>query len=182
VQEGSGIPPLPVRAVGLPSRSHSPGKPIMNLRFGAPLMPDPTRSEEPMNVREPNLFVLHNYGLQVTLATTSLTGQPQLTYNDAAQARQFTGEEITFADTVFGRLASVVLTSVPDLGTTTFSLVVPTVNLPTSGAQPISTIGITAVHRTTIAGPPPGQSTTLHVAPLRGTADQVAFVAAPPAT
>jgi hypothetical protein len=128
-----------------------------------------------MDVREPNLYVVHGYGLQVTLATTSLTGRPQLTYHDAAQARQFTGEEIRFEDTVFGRLASVVLTSTPDLGTTTFSLVLPAVNLPASGAQPISTIGITAVHRTTIAGPPPGQSTTLQVVRLRGTADQVMF-------
>jgi hypothetical protein len=128
-----------------------------------------------MDVREPNLYVLHDYVLQVTLATTSLTGQPQLTYHDAAQARQFTGEEITFEDAVFGRIASVVLTNIPDLGTTTFSLVLPAVNLPGSGAQPISTIGITAVQRTTIAGPPPGQSTTLQVTQLSGTADQVIF-------
>jgi hypothetical protein len=53
--------------------------------------------------------------------------------------------------------------------------VLPAVNLHAGGAQPISTIGITAVHRTTIAGPPPGQSTTLQVIRLRGTADQVAF-------
>lgn len=128
-----------------------------------------------MDAREPNLYVLHDYVLQVTLATTSFTGQPQLTYNDATQALQFTGEDITFEDTVFGRIASVVLTSVPDLGTTTFSLVLPAVNLPSGGAQPISTVGITAVHRTTIAGPPPGQSTTLQVTQLTGTADQVIF-------
>jgi hypothetical protein len=128
-----------------------------------------------MDTREPNLYVLHNYSLQVTLSTTSLVGQPQLTYHDARQARQFTGEEITFEDTVFGRIASVVLTSIPDLGTTTFSLVLPAVNLPTGGAQPISTIGITAVHRTTIIGPPTGQTTTLEVTPLTGTADEVNF-------
>jgi hypothetical protein len=128
-----------------------------------------------MDAREPNLYVLHDYVLQVTLATTSFTGQPQLTYNDATQALQFTGEDITFEDTVFGRIASVVLASVPDLGTTTFSLVLPAVNLPSGGAQPVSTVGITAVHRTTIAGPPPGQSTTFQVTQLTGTADQVIF-------
>ena len=113
-----------------------------------------------MDTREPNLYVLHNYGLQVTLSTSSFAGPPQFTYHDAREARQFTGEEITFEDTVFGRIASVTLTSIPDLGTTTFSLVLPAVNLPAGGARPISTIGITAVHRTTIAGPPPGQSTS----------------------
>lgn len=130
-----------------------------------------------MDTREPNLYVLQGYGLQVSLAMSSIQGQPQLTYHDAAQVRQFTGEEITFENTVFGVLASVVLTSVPDLGTTTFSLVVPGVRLSSAGgSQPIRTIGITAVQRTTIAGPPPGQSTTLQVTPLRGTAEQVEFL------
>jgi len=128
-----------------------------------------------MDTREPNLYVLHNYGLQVTLSTSSFAGPPQFTYHDAREARQFTGEEITFEDTVFGRIASVTLTSIPDLGTTTFSLVLPAVNLPAGGARPISTIGITAVHRTTIAGPPPGQSTTVQVTHLTGTADDVDF-------
>jgi hypothetical protein len=128
-----------------------------------------------MAAEEPNLYVLHGYGLQVTLSTTSLNGQPQLTYNDATQAQQFAGDEITFENTTFGRLASVVLTSTPDLGSTTFSLVLPAVNLSGRGSQPISTVGITAVHRTTIAGPLPGQSTTFELARLRGTADHVEF-------
>jgi hypothetical protein len=128
-----------------------------------------------MDVRDPNLFVLQGYGLQVTLALSSFAGPPQLTYLDTAQARQFSGDEITFEETVFGRLASVVLTSVPDLGTTTFSLVLPAVALSAGGSQPITTIGITAVQRTTIAGPPLGQATTLQVTQLTGTADKVDF-------
>lgn len=127
-----------------------------------------------MDVREPNLYLLQGYGLQVGLALSSVSGEPQLTYHDAAQVRQFTGEEITFQDTVLGRLASVVLTSVPDLGTTTFVLVVPPVRLSgAGGGTPIRTIGITAVQRTTIAGPPPGQSTTVQVTELTGTAEAV---------
>jgi hypothetical protein len=129
-----------------------------------------------MDVREPNLYLLQGYGLQVSLALSSFSGKPQLTYHDAAQVRQFTGEEITFEDTVLGRFASVVLTSVPDLGTTIFSLVLPAVRLSgAGGSQPITTIGITAVQRTTIAGPPPGQSTTLQVIELTGTAEAVEF-------
>src|SRR5829696_2137664 len=128
-----------------------------------------------MDLSEPNLYVLHGYALQVTLATTSFTGQPQLTYHDATQARQFTGEEITFENAAFGRIATVTLANIPDLGSTTFSLVLPEVNLRAGRAQPISTIGITAVHRTTIAGPPPGQATTLQVTHLTGTADDVDF-------
>ncbi len=128
-----------------------------------------------MAAEKPNLYVLHGYGLQVTLSTTSLNGQPLLTYNDATQAKQFAGDEITFENTTFGELASVVLTSTPDLGSTTFSLVSPAAILSGRGSQPISTVGITAVHRTTIAGPLPGQSTTYEVVRLRGTADHVEF-------
>ena len=89
-----------------------------------------------MDVREPNLYLLQGYGLQVSLALSSFSGKPQLTYHDAAQVRQFTGEEITFEDTVLGRFASVVLTSVPDLGTTIFSLVLPAVRLSGGWRQP----------------------------------------------
>ena len=128
-----------------------------------------------MVVQEPNLYVLHGQDLQVTLSTTSLTGQPRMTYHDAAQARQFSGDEITIEVTALGQLATVVLTSIPDLGSTTFSLLLPAVNVSGRGAQPISTLGITAVHRTTIAGPPPGQSTTYRAIRLRGTADNVDF-------
>lgn len=129
-----------------------------------------------MDVREPNLYLLQAYGLQVSLALSSITGKPQLTYHDTAQVRQFTGDEITIDDTVIGRLVSVVLASVPDLGTTTFALVLPPVRLSAGGgSQPITTIGITAVQRTTIAGPPPGQSTTLQVTELTGTAEEVQF-------
>jgi hypothetical protein len=45
-------------------------------------------------------------------------GQPQLTCHDANQASQFSGAEITFADTTIGLLVSVALTSTPDLGNT----------------------------------------------------------------
>ena len=128
-----------------------------------------------MATEEPNLYVLHGHGLQITLSTTSLTGQPRLTYQDTGKAKQFAGDEITFEDTTMGRLASVVLVSTPDLGSTEFSLVLPAVNLSAGGSQPINTIAITTVRRTTIAGPPRGQSTTFQVARLQGTADQVEF-------
>jgi hypothetical protein len=125
--------------------------------------------------QEPNLYVVHGQDVQVTFSTTSFNGKPQLTYHDATQARQFTGDEITIEDTAIGQLVTVVLSLTVDLGSTTFSLVVPAVRLSGTGPQPISTLGITAVHRTTIAGPPTGQATTYRVVRLRGTAERVDF-------
>ena len=129
-----------------------------------------------MAIEEPNLFTLHGRrGLQVTLATSSFTGRPQLTYQDGTEALQFEGDDITFEDTVLGRLASVVLASTVDLGSTTFTLVVPHVNLIGAGSHAVETVGLIAVHRTTIGGLGHGQLTSVTTVRLRGNADQVQF-------
>lgn len=129
-----------------------------------------------MAVEEPNLFTLHGRrGLQVTLATSSFTGKPQLTYHDGTESLRFEGEDITFEDTVLGRLASVVLASTVDLGSTTFTLVMPQVNLVGAGSHAVETVGLVAVHRTTIGGLGHGQLTSVRTVRLRGNADQVQF-------
>ena len=129
-----------------------------------------------MVIEEPNLFTLHGRrDLQVTLATSSFTGKPQLSYHDGTEALQFEGDDITFEDTVVGRLASVVLASTVDLGSTTFTLVVPRVNLAGAGSHAVETVGLIAIHRTTIAGLGHGQLTSVRAVKLRGNADQVQF-------
>jgi hypothetical protein len=129
-----------------------------------------------MAIEEPNLFTLHGRrGLQVTLATSSFGGKPQLSYHDRTEALQFEGDEITFEDTVPGRIASVVLASTVDLGSTTFTLVIPQVNLLGSGSHAVHTVGLIAVHRTTIGGLGHGQLTSVETVRLRGNADQVQF-------
>ena len=127
-----------------------------------------------MAIEEPNLFTLHGRrGLQVTLALSGIGGKPQLTYHDWTEALQFEGDDITFEDTVLGRLASVVLASTVDLGSTTFTLVVPSVNLIGGGSHAVETVGLIAVHRTTIGGLGHGQLSSVRTVRLRGNADQV---------
>ena len=129
-----------------------------------------------MAIEEPNLFTLHSRrGLQVTLATSSFAGRPQLSFFDGTEALQFEGDDITFEDTVLGRLASVVLSSTADLGSTTFTLVVPRVNLAGAGSHAVATVGLIGIHRTTIAGLGHGQLTSVRTIRLRGNADQVQF-------
>lgn len=130
-----------------------------------------------MAIQEPNLFTLHGRrGLQVTLSTSSLGGKPQLSYHDHTEALQFEGDEVTFEDTVPGRLASVVLASTVDLGSTTFTLLIPQVNLVGgAGSHVVRTVGLIAVHRTAIGGLGHGQLTSVETVRLRGNADQVQF-------
>jgi hypothetical protein len=71
---------------------------------------------------------------------------------------------------------SVTILQTPDLGTTTFSLLVPFVNLVGQSTAFVHTYGITTMHRTSLAPPlNHGQRETYVVTALQGTAAQVHF-------
>jgi hypothetical protein len=125
-------------------------------------------------IEAPNLFTLTGHHLSITLATSGIDGQPHFTYHDTQRALNFTGDEITLEDTALGRQATVTIVRTVDAGNTTFTVLIPFVNL-ISGSHTISTLGITTMHRTTISGIGRGQLTTYHSAVLHGTADQVQF-------
>jgi hypothetical protein len=124
---------------------------------------------------QPTLYELSGNGIHVTYATSSLQGQPQFNYHDAFQARNFTGNQIQTADTVLGRLVTVFLVQTVDSGSTTFTLLVPTVNLPPSKVANITTEGITTLHKFAIVKPPQGQTELYTVHKLHGTARFVEF-------
>jgi hypothetical protein len=92
---------------------------------------------------QPTLYELSGNGIHVTYATSSLpgatSGQPQFNYYDAFQAKNFTGNQIQTADNVLGRLVTVFLIQTIDSGSTTFTLLVPTANLPLSKVANITT-------------------------------------------
>jgi hypothetical protein len=120
--------------------------------------------------RQPTLYELSGDGIQVTYATSSFAGPPIFNYHDATIARKFTGDEIKKVETPIGTLVTVLIHLTVDSGSTTFSLLVPQVNLPPTNIAQITTEGITTLHRMQIVGPPNGQTElyTTHV--LRGTA------------
>ena len=96
----------------------------------------------------PNLYQLHGGPLHVTYSTTSFTGKPQLSYKDGSQSLNFTGDQIRKTSTEIGTLVTVTIRMTVDSGSTTFTLLVPTVNLTGSVmTAPVQTIGITTVHR-----------------------------------
>jgi hypothetical protein len=123
------------------------------------------------------LFSLSGGGLTVSLALNGFDGKPHFSYQDSHQSLNFTGDEITIEQTALGTLATVTLVRTVDLGDTTFTLLVPGVNLLGATSHVIHTAGITTMHRTTIAGLGHGQLTTYHVTRLNGSAALVQFLA-----
>lgn len=125
-------------------------------------------------IEAPNLFTLAGRHVSVSVALSGIDGKPHVTFHDAQHVLSFSGDEITMEDSALGRLITVVVARTVDLGSSTFTVVLPAVNL-ISGHHHVDTIGVTALHRTSIAGVGRGQLTTYTTARLRGTAEQVQF-------
>ncbi|MGH3773227.1 MAG: hypothetical protein ACRDRW_17835 [Pseudonocardiaceae bacterium] len=127
-------------------------------------------------VKTPDLFQLQGGQLHVTYSTTSFGGKPQFFYQDALRTLTFQGDQIRTVNTEIGTLVTVTILTTVDTGSTTFTLLVPTVNLGLATSIAISTEGITTIHR---SSPIPvfnlGQTELYTVTPLIGTASFVAF-------
>ena len=124
---------------------------------------------------QPTLYELSGNGIHVTYATSSLQGQPQFNYHDVFQAENFTANEIQTADTVLGRLVTVFLIQTIDSGSTTFTLLIPSANLPPSKVANVTTEGIATLHKFAIVKPPRGQTELYTVDKLDGMARFVEF-------
>ena len=101
---------------------------------------------------KPTMYELHGDGIHVTYATTSFSGKPLLTYHDAFQLKNFSGDQINALQTEIGTLVTVVLHLTVDSGSTTFSLLIPNVILPPSNVASISAEGITTMQKFSILG------------------------------
>ena len=123
----------------------------------------------------PNLFQLSGEGIAATYSTTSIDGQPRFSYKKGRQTLNFAGSDIETANIGIGTLVSVVVARIPDKSSTTFSILLPPVQLTDTRKQAFRTIGITTVTATTIAGPAAGVQQTYKTVALRGSAKQVAF-------
>ncbi|MEW6641124.1 MAG: hypothetical protein AB1586_11515 [Pseudomonadota bacterium] len=125
--------------------------------------------------KHPNLYELAGGGLQITYSSTSFDGKPRFNYHSASLNRLFVGDQIRSTETELGILVSVVIQETADAGSTTFTVLIPRVNLRLSDSAPIATDGITALHRGSIVGQPNGQLDFYTVHPLLGTAAFVLF-------
>lgn len=124
----------------------------------------------------PNQYQLDGTGVRIGYSTSSITGKPQLSFKQGRKALNFTGSEIGVQDTTIGSLVTVTIASTPDLSSTTFSFLLPAIELPKESAkQSFRTFGVTTIRKTSIAGTVKGVQQTYKVIPLRGSAQRVAF-------
>jgi hypothetical protein len=122
----------------------------------------------------PNQYDLLGPGVTIGYSTSNIAGQPTLSLKKGKQTFSFTGNEITVLDAGIGSLITVTIARTVDTGFTTFSFLLPAINLASATAkQTFQTIGLTTVHRLTIGGPVTGPLETYKSVALKGTARQV---------
>ncbi|WP_369182067.1 hypothetical protein [Streptomyces sp. Y1] len=123
---------------------------------------------------EPDYYQFHStHGshspLHVVWMPIGAGGLSSFEYADSTRSLVFRGSEVTVDKTPLGQVVSVTIEISVDRGSTSFSVLVPSVNLVGPSAT-VSTIGITTVHRIGI-GPMAGQLDVYSETPLIGTAE-----------
>lgn len=114
---------------------------------------------------------------QIVYSTSSITGEPQFTYQDSTRNLSFRGGDIAVAASPLGTLVTVLLEAIPDLLRLTATLVLPDINLGDRQMIRFSTVVILTTNPTTIGGPQfvTGPLQTYQVVKLRGVAQHVTF-------
>lgn len=111
-----------------------------------------------MAADQPNMYELRHGSTRVTYSLTGPAGpDPRFTYEERGQTRTFERDQIETTGTPVGTLITVMLNLVPDAEKTTFSLMLPSVNLVGKTSCDIATFGLTTVQRTSFAGLGNGQ-------------------------
>lgn len=124
----------------------------------------------------PNVYELTGSQLHITYATTSKDGQPYFSYQDGSQKLSFKGADIRQEKSEIGTLVTVIIRRTVDTGSTTFTLLVPSVRLKELSPAEVHTYGITAVHKfSVIPAMNMGQIETYTTTELSGTATMVMF-------
>jgi hypothetical protein len=125
-----------------------------------------TQQSNQSNLFESNEFQLAGECVQLTYLTSDRDGKPHLTYKDDDYDRSFTSDEIRIEQSELGTLATVTLSYLPDVGSDTFTLIVPQVRV-AELSEPVETIAIKC-HRSMTMLPQPGAAQSYQVIPLKG--------------
>ena len=130
-----------------------------------------------VSTQQANNFSLSGRGIHVDYSSTSINGQPRLTYHDHLRNLSFAGAQIRIVEVSdIGTIVSVTLTITPDVGSTTFSVFIPNVIVSApNGSTSVTTEGITTIHRMPFAPPMPGQREVYNTVRLTGVASHFDF-------
>ncbi|MGH9405669.1 MAG: hypothetical protein ACRD3D_07540 [Terriglobia bacterium] len=120
---------------------------------------------------QPNEYLLRGLDVEVSYLTSGFQNQPSLTYNDGQQVLTFKGAEIRVLNTEIGQLVSVTIRLTVDTGSTSYSVLIPAINLAnTQTPEKFYTVGIRTVHKTPLVLPATGPRETYHIDQLEGKA------------
>jgi len=123
-----------------------------------------------------NLFQLSGSSLHVTYSTSGINGKPHFHYQDSQLNLNFEGSQIRAVECDLGTLVSVKLRQTVDAGSTSFSVILPRVQLRSGETVQVRTDGIQTIHRFSIAPQlNHGQLDLYQVTTLHGTAQNVQF-------
>lgn len=128
-------------------------------------------------VTEANLFEISG-PIRISYARSSITGEPQLSYQDAELDLTVQGDQLDRTRTSIGELVSVTVEIVPDGFNRLMTLLVPTIRLSMGDELGFSTLLVETVDRSVGFVPPPGPAGVLQdyrVHQVQGTARVVAF-------
>jgi hypothetical protein len=141
-------------------------------------MPAKRAAKQPQSANAPNQYHLSGGGISVVYYPNGMGpvmkgGPICLAYQDTRLTKGFVRNEVrTAASPDLGTLVSVTLNETVDLGSTTFTIVIPNVRLPDGigSSASIATQALTTFHRTFLAGPGQGQQETYTASELTGDA------------
>lgn len=131
-----------------------------------------------VETQQPNLYDLKNGTLQISYSTSGIDGRPHFSYKKGKTQLNFSGDEIRTATTDLGTVVSVTTTMTVDTGSTSFSVLIPKINLDSTVGSTIkvSTQGIETKHKfSMIPSFNKGQMDTYKVTSLTGKASFVLF-------
>lgn len=122
---------------------------------------------------KPNRYELKGGDTTISYATSSFDGKPRMSYSNGQQSQTFAGEEIRSSQTEIGMLVSVSVTRSVDIGFTSFSFLIPEIELANDQPQEFKTPGIVTRHKGPDSFPATGARETYEIVQLQGTASMV---------
>jgi hypothetical protein len=147
-----------------------------SVRRRASSLSDAQRHTEIISMATPNNFQLSGNAIHISYTTTSIDGKPHFSYHDAFRSLSFTGDEIETVETALGHVVSVRIVQTIDSGSTSFSVLIPRINIEPNQHARVRTEGITTIHRfSLIPAVNHGQLDQYTVTPLHGSASFLVF-------
>lgn len=126
--------------------------------------------------QQPDLYDFTGTNLKISYSTTGIDGKAHFSYKNGKTVLSFSGNEIRTVETEIGTLVSVTVSMTVDTGSTSFSVLIPKVNLDSKLKSTVKAQGFLTQHKfSMIPSFSTGQRDIYKVYPLTGTAKFVMF-------